>query len=292
VGYDPVAPEDESLRRQPTPRAAIEAAEAVVVASPNILHAEQSLLALALERPVLVEKPMAVTVEEAERVAAAAAGTGLVCGVAMNLRFHPGPATLARHLASGALGPVRLVQSSFGFDLRRWRVGTDYRASYSARAALGGGIALDAIHELDYLLWLLGDVESVTAHVGRVSDLEIDVEDTVVATLAFAAGALGTVDLNFHEPAYRRGCLLVGRDATARWDWRPATVTVSREGEPESVENVACELEDTYRAVVADFVRAIEGKAKIRTSAAQGAAAVRLASAILRSAEVGRRVSP
>ena len=56
------------------------------------------------------------------------------------------------------------------------------------RAALGGGILLDAIHELDYLLWLLGPVASVSAELDRVSDLEIDVEDTALLSLRFASG--------------------------------------------------------------------------------------------------------
>ena len=138
----------------------------------------------------------------------------------MNLRFHRGILGLRDLLPE--LGAVRFVRSSFGYDLRLWRPGTDYRESYSARAALGGGILLDAIHELDYLLWLLGPVASVSAELDRVSDLEIDVEDTALLSLRFESGVLGAVDLNFVEPAYRRQCVIVGSEAVASWDWTAA----------------------------------------------------------------------
>src|SRR5204862_732242 len=139
--------------------------------------------------------------------------------VAMNLRFHEPIVELKRLIDTEALGAVRLVEASFGYDLRLWRPQADYRTSYSARADLGGGIALDAIHEIDYLLWMLGPVDTVAGETGHLSTLEIDVEDTAAAVLRFRGGVLATVSLNFFEPVYRRGCVLVGDDAVAQWTW-------------------------------------------------------------------------
>jgi predicted dehydrogenase len=139
VGFDPVAsPPHEDVELSDTLEAAIGRADAVIVASPNSLHAEQALAALELRKPVLVEKPLAVTVVDAELITAAAERTGAVCGVAMNLRFHPGVVRLKRLVDEGALGDVRFAQVSFGYDLRRWHPESDYRLGYSARADLGG----------------------------------------------------------------------------------------------------------------------------------------------------------
>src|SRR6476661_2303461 len=101
VGFDPAAPPHEDIELSDTLDAAIGRADAVIVASPNSLHAEQALAALELRKPVLVEKPLAVTVVDAERVTAAAERTGAVCGVAMNLRFHPGVLELKRLVDQG-----------------------------------------------------------------------------------------------------------------------------------------------------------------------------------------------
>jgi predicted dehydrogenase len=291
VGFDPVAPpHDGRVERAGSLEAALDRADAVVVASPSSLHAEQALAVLEQGRHVLVEKPLAVNVADAERVVEAAGRAGTVCGVAMNLRFHPALVELRRLLADGALGSVRFVQASFGYDLRLWHPGSDYRTGYSARADLGGGIVLDAIHELDYLLWLFGPVESVVAEVAHISDLELDVEDVAVAALRFASGAVAAVDLNFFEPAYRRGCILVGSQAVARWDWSRATVTVSREGEDDGVVDVACDLADTYRAEIVDFLAAVAGGGEPRATVLDGLAAVRLAQALKSAADEGRRV--
>ena len=291
VGFDPVgSPPHEGVELSDTLEAAIGRADAVIVASPNSLHAEQALAALEQRKPVLVEKPLAVTVVDAERVAGAADRTRAVCGVAMNLRFHPGVLELKRLVEEGVLGDVRFVQASFGYDLRRWHPDSDYRLGYSARSDLGGGIVLDAIHELDYLLWLFGAVDSVTAEVAHVSDLEIDVEDIAVAVLRFASGTVGAVDLNFFEPAYRRGCLVVGSNAVARWDWKQETVTLSRHGADDAISDVRCDLAQTYRAELVDFVQSIERAEDPSASADAALAALRLADAIKRSARSGHRI--
>lgn len=290
IGFDPVSSPPEDVRKAPSIEEAVSAAEAVVVASPSALHAEQARLALERGRHVLVEKPLAVRVADGESLVGEARRTDVVCGVAMNLRFHSGVLGLKDLLDQGALGVPLLAQASFGYDLRLWRPGIDYRESYSAQSALGGGIVFDAIHELDYLLWLLGPVVAVSAEVAHVSKLEIDVEDVAVVGLRFASGAVGAADLNFVEPAYRRSCLLVGSEAVARWDWSAAEIAVHRDGEDSRVIPVPCDLEDTYRGALIDFVAAVESGAEPRASAQEGLAALRVADAVKRSATSGRRI--
>jgi predicted dehydrogenase len=284
VGWDPVAASDVGSASE-----AVLASDAVVVASPNSSHADQALLAIEHGRPVLVEKPLAATAAAAREVAAAAASSGVVCAVAMNLRFHPGVLELKRLADSGSLGRLLFARVSFGFDLRQWRPATDYRESYSARADLGGGIVLDAIHEIDYLLWLLGPAQSVSGEVVHVSDLEIDVEDMATATTRHASGAVGQVDLNFFEPSYRRGCVLVGSSAVAEWSWEGGVTLRDADGERQLVSGPA-DLMATYRAELEDFVAAARGERPPAVAAADGAAALAVAEAIKESSRAGCRV--
>ena len=268
---------------------ALESADAAIIASPSSRHAEQAQLVLARGLPVLVEKPLAATAAEAEAVARDAAEANTECGVAMNLRFLPALIELKSLAAGGELGRVMRAAVWFGYDLSRWRPETDYRDSYSARAELGGGIVLDAIHELDYLCWLLGPAVSVVAATARVSDLEIDVEDTAVAAIAFASGALATVDLDFVSPVYRRGCVLTGTDATATWDWTTGSIEVASGSESRRIETVG-KVEDTYGAEVGDFLATVRGERRSFVPAAEGAVVVRLAEAIKRSSDEDTRV--
>jgi predicted dehydrogenase len=208
----------------------------------------------------------------------------------MNLRFHPAILELKGLVDGGELGTVHFAQASFGYDLRLWHPDSDYRSSYSARAELGGGIVLDAIHELDYLRWLLGPVSSVSAEMAHVSDLDIDVEDLAVVALRFESGALGSVDLNFFEPAYRRGCTLVGSNRAAWWDWRSAEITISEEGAPQRAMSVACDVNETYRAELIDFFNASKRGEEPRTPMADGLQSVLVAESIKQAALSGQRV--
>lgn len=285
LSYDPQQVHDGST----SAAEAIAGADAVVVASPSSVHAAQALLALESERPVLVEKPLATTEADALQVVAVAGARTAPCGVAMNLRFHPGALALRDLVSGGAVGDVLYGAASFGYDLRRWRPQTDYRRSYSARADLGGGIVLDAIHELDLVLWILGPVASVVAETGVTEVLQADVEHLAAAVLRMRSGALVTVDVNFVEASYRRRMLIAGTLATAVWDWNTGSVALRCEGDEERVD-VAYDVRDTYRAVTTDFLSAVAEGHPPRTTLPEGLEAVRLAEAIKRSALTGGRV--
>lgn len=284
------------MARADSVEAALEATEAVVVASPTSLHAEQAELALKRGRHVLVEKPLAATAAEGERLAEVAESSGVVCAVAMNLRFHRAILELRRLAQSGELGEIRFAAVSVGYDLAKWRPEKDYRQTYSGKAALGGGIVLDGIHELDYLVWILGPVHSVSAEVAKVSSLEIDVEDIALANLRFRAGPVAAVELNYLDQAYRRTCLLVGSSASARWDWTEGVISISRGGHHD--ERSAAEIVDasfplatSYRDEMDDFLRALSDDAHApRTGAEDAVEALRVADAIKQSSAEGRRL--
>src|SRR5947209_2628537 len=90
VGFDPAVSAPPGVTQVESLVDAIARSDAIVVASPSSLHAEQAIAALAQGTHVLVEKPLATTAADAERVVEAAERASVVCGVAMNLRFHPG----------------------------------------------------------------------------------------------------------------------------------------------------------------------------------------------------------
>ncbi len=164
----------------------------------------QALLALEHGCHVLVEKPLALTAPRRTPSLALAAERGLVLGVAMNLRFHPAVLAVREAVASGAIGRplgrarlVRIVAAGLAS-------GNGLPQSYSARRELGGGVLLDAIHEIDYLTWILGPVASVVARRSRtVSDLEIDVEDVAQIQLEVRLRRRGRAVARLPRPVVR-----------------------------------------------------------------------------------------
>ena len=261
VTYDPLdrsgaASEIEALRD----------ADLCVVASPSSEHARHARMAIEMGVPALVEKPLALDAAEARAIEA----MGGDVAVAMNLRFHPGVLGLRERLAEA--GRVLRADVWCGSYLPGWRPGTDYRQSYSARADLGGGVLLDAIHEIDYLVWLCGPVVAVQATLRRVSALEIDVEDTALLTLGMASGALATVSLDYYDRTYHRGARIVGSEGTLAWDW-----TDPSDAGPTYVEELRAFIEAGPRTTVAEARHALEIVDAARASAQTDGARVAIA---------------
>jgi predicted dehydrogenase len=126
--------------------------------------------------PVLVEKPLAA------RLAAIPGAAALKLFVGYNLRFHPVIQALRLRLAGAS---ILAAVWQVGQFLPDWRPGQDYRRSYSALVAGGGGVLRDLSHELDLLLWMFGSWQRLVATVQRSQTLAIETEDS--ASLLVAA---------------------------------------------------------------------------------------------------------
>jgi predicted dehydrogenase len=248
----------------------------VVVASPTVHHKDQAEAAVTAGAGVLVEKPLATT---------AAGGVDLRSAndrvrVGFNLRFHEPVRRLMDLVHSGRAGRVVAARLWFGYHLPSWRPGTDYRRSYSARADLGGGILLDAIHELDLAVWLMGpDLAVESSIVTRVGDLDIDVEDTVRALLRTSAGVPVEIALDELSRDYRRGIEVIGTDATVRLDWAREVLEVA-DGDGVEVQPAAVPVDRSYEAEAEAFLGWLDGTAELPVDVETALASLRLADEI------------
>lgn len=256
--------------------------DAVVIASPSSLHGEHLAMAAPLVGHVLVEKPMVASVDELRLID----GLDGRVMVGYNLRHHAPIAELHRRYVAGDFGRAISARLWFGSWLPDWRPQVDYRTTYSARRSLGGGVLVDAIHELDLAVWFFGPELAVAgAIVSTRSDLDIDVEDTVLAALATPDGLPIAVTLDYVSRVYRRGIEIVGDEATARLDWASHTLTVERPTGVEVVDQPAS-LDDSYRLEAQCFLDWIDNRGTPSVDGHAGAVSVRLADSI-RAAAAG-----
>jgi predicted dehydrogenase len=283
VTYDPVA-----QGGAPSEEAALDGADAAVVASPSSEHERQALAALAAEVPVLVEKPLALDAAGAARVERAAERAGIPVDVAMNLRHHPG--VLGVRAALGDIGRIVRASAWCGSWLPGWRPGTDYRASYSAQRALGGGVLLDAIHEIDYVLWLLGPARRAAGMTAHASSLELDAEDVAHVHVEHESGALSAITLDYLDRDYHRGCRIVGEEATIDWEWTRATVRVHGPDGLIGEHPAPADAAPTYVDQMRRFVTVARGEAAPLVGAAAGRAALEVVDAVRRD-EVALRAA-
>lgn len=225
---------------------------AALVCTPPVFHVQQALTLVNAGADVFIEKPIGVSHQGIAELAAAARGRDRVVQVGYNLRFHPVLTAVRRVLDAGSIGRVLYACASVSQYLPDWRPGTDYRKSYTAQAGLGGGILLDASHEIDYVLSLLGTPATVSCQLGKASQLDVDVEDSATLLLGYANGVHAVVHMDFVRRGYKRTLDLVGETGNVVADLGSGTVRLER-GKNDS-ELVPTETVDMYRAELAHFL--------------------------------------
>jgi len=191
--------------------------EMVVVGSPSGLHAEHGIAAARRGLHVLVEKPIDVSTARADALIDETSRAGVTLGVIFQDRLKPDVLRLKALLDAGRLGTPILASAR----VRWYRPPSYYQGSrWRGTAALDGGGALmnQGVHTVDLLVWSFGAVRRVTAMTATRLHA-IEVEDTAVATLEFASGALGTLEAATSAyPGYSRRIELSGSNGTVMLD--------------------------------------------------------------------------
>lgn len=266
---------------------------AAFVCAPPSCHVAVSHALLERDAHLFVEKPIADAMDGVEPLLADAARRGRHVMVGFNLRFHPMLQRMKRLLEEGAIGRPLGARIEFGQYLPDWHPWEDYRHGYSARRELGGGIVLDAVHEIDYARWLLGEVMSISARLGRLGDLAIDVEDTAAMILTHASGALSEIHVDYLQRAYARTCKIIGTDGTLWWDWHARAVRLfqASTGAWETfAEPDGFAINQTYLDEIRLFLAVVDGRAETFTDGREGARVLAVALAAKDASTTGATV--
>ena len=249
----------------------------VVIANETVKHVDSlnALSSIGFTGSMLVEKPLAISRESLAGVAG-----GPRIRVAYNLRFHPALRRLKILLAEDR--PIA-VQAYVGQYLPDWRPGTDYRASYSADKAAGGGVLRDLSHELDYLHWLFGPWSRLAAIGGCRGELEIDSDDAWGILMEQEAGPVLTLQMNYLDRVARRELTVVGVRHSYRLDLITGTLAIDG-----ATECFTVERDQTYRD---QHLAILSGRTDELPSFAEGVAVMATIDAIECAAREQRWVS-
>lgn len=262
---------------------------AVLVCTPPFDHVHSARAAISAGAHVFVEKPISHDLEGVAPAISEAAAKGLVFAVGYNLRFHPGLRKVKDLVGSGTIGRLLSVRAEFGQELSSWRPARDYRDTYSARDALGGGILLDASHEIDYVRWLGGELTDVAAVTGRLSALEIDVEDTAALVMRLASGALAEIHLDCIQVGYARSCKLIGSAGTVVWDWNEGVELITAKTRAHFA--IDADANAMYVDELKHFLSCIDGGGTPLVSGEDGLRALEVVIAAKRSSAEGRTIA-
>src|SRR5215831_8455691 len=210
----------------------------VNICTPNGLHAEQGVAAARAGKHVLVEKPIDTTLEKADALIEACDRNGVKLGVIFQSRFLPAAQKIKRAIAEGRLGRLMI-----GDAYVKWYRSPEYYAdSWHGTIALDGGGALinQAIHTADLLRWIMGPAKTVFAFRSSLRYPQLEGEDTLVACIRFANGALGVIEATTSvSPGFKRrleisgekGTVILDGDSIGCWELSGSSEPASGPGE-------------------------------------------------------------
>ncbi len=263
---------------------------AALICVPTSLHLPLARQAWAHGCHVFVEKPLSHTLAGVGEFLDEVGSGGRVLLVGYNLRFDPMVQRLKDWVDGSAVGHPVSARLHFGSHLPSRHPWEDYRVGYGARRDLGGGVILDAIHEIDYALWLFGMPTGVSCTAGTFSDLEIDVEDVAEIALSYP-GCVVSIHLDYVQQPHRRWCEIIGTKGFVTGDLVGRTLALHRdpEGLPEVYEP-ECSADEVYAREMAHFLDCIDGRSAPAVDGAVAMQSLLVADAAKQSAESGRRI--
>jgi predicted dehydrogenase len=282
----------EHLFLSPEELCASPAIDAVFVASPDALHLEHTLLALKHSKPVLCEKPMAMSTAEASRMVAAANAAGCPIGVAQNFRYNRSLERMRNLVAEGAIGTPVFASAHFCFlsdtSPRTW--------IYDAGMACGGPIGDVGIHAIDALRFVLGQEVTAVSTLARRDDRQAPgagrpIESSAAISLEMSGGTLGSVHVSFRA-LYRTLVEIVGADGVLTTETgltvdRPVTIVHHAGGEILSREEIS--NADAYSRMLEAFSATVEGSSSFASTGEDGVQNQRVLDAAFRSWHSGCR---
>ncbi len=265
------------------------------ITNPSQAHIDVALKAAQAGCHLFIEKPLSTDTDRIDELLNLVHHNKLTAMVGYQYRFHPGLIQVTQWLKNKKIGPLisaTLVQGDF---LPQWHPYEDYRDSYASRKELGGGVLLTQIHEFDNALNLFGLPRRVFAMGGKLSQLEINVEDTasVLMECEYEGKILPVTLLTdfLQSPPVRNGTI-VGENGRIFLDLinGNASLTHRKTGETEFHHYEGFKRNQLFVDELKHFLDAVSGKIEPVVNIKIGLASLRMALAARRSIETGEPI--
>jgi UDP-N-acetyl-2-amino-2-deoxyglucuronate dehydrogenase len=273
----------------------------VSICTPPYTHAQITIDFLRAGKHVLVEKPMASSLEECDRMLEAAADSKRILSVIGQNRFRDPIMKLKRMLETEKIGKIVHAQ----VDSLWWRGHSYYdlwwRGTWEKE---GGGCTLNhAVHHIDMLQWMMGLPEKVHAVTSNTSHDNAEVEDISIAILSYGNGSLAQITSSVVHHGEEQQLIFQGEKARISAPWKVYASTSMENGFPTRNTELEKELENTYNSLadllytghagqIDDVIKAIEnGSHEVLIDGHQGRRTLELITAIYEAAATGKSVN-
>ena len=267
--------------------------DVVFVTNPSSMHVEVAIKAAKSGCHLFIEKPLGIERSGVEELARLVDQKQLVVLVAYQLRFHPGLQKINNWLRKRRIGRLVSAHIVNGEYLPQFHVYEDYRIGYAAQKKLGGGCLFTQIHEFDYIYSLFGKPRRMFSVGGKISDLEIDVEDAVSLLMEykFSDGIFPvTLCLDFIQLPPERTCTIIGTEGRIVWNIGKGDLRLVTRGEVEDTEIYDfshLDRNDLFIKELDHFLDCVSNKSHTVVDIYSGAGSLDMALAAHKSLETG-----
>jgi len=261
--------------------------DAVSIATPNYLHAQQAIDALRAGKHVLCEKPMALDLESAQAMIEAATENDRQLMVGFTHRFHNFIRRAKELLESGTIGRPFMMRIRFAHEgpYTSWTAMSDW---FFDPAKAGGGALLDmGIHAIDLFRYLLGDPLSISAQVATLVK-DIAVEDNAIGVMTFPGQCMGYFEVGWTSKEGFLGVEVYGTEGSMIIDYVTPIRLFTSEGGWQEITDC---LGGGWPAEVAYFVHCLREGKEVWPTGKDGLAALKIALAAYESSKGGRVIS-
>jgi len=280
--------------------------DVVTICTPSGAHLEPAVAAAEAKKHVIVEKPLEVTTERCDAIIEACRKNDVKLSPIFPSRFHDSSILLKKAVDEGRFGTLTL-----GDAYVKWFRTQDYYDSGQWRGTwkLDGGGALmnQAIHNVDLLVWLMGDVAELSAQSATLAHERIEVEDVVTASLKFKNGALGVIEattaafpgmLKKIEIHGSQGSAVIEEEDIKTWQfaeeqpddqsiiekYASMTETGGGAGDPSAIGHAS------HAKQFANVIAAINNQEQLKIDGVEGRKSVEVIMAIYEAAKTGKRI--
>ena len=269
-----------------------------VIANPASHHIDIAYPLAKLGIHLLIEKPISNSSKNILKLIKMCNSKKIILMVGYNLRFMESLKKFREILKKGAIGKVLSIRSEVGSFLPSWRSSSDYTKSVSAIKKLGGGVLLELSHDIDYLIWLFGNIKWVNSTIHRQGNLKIDTEDTAHITLCLSgtnknSDIIANLNMDFYRHDATRSCKVIGKLGTLHWNAIDGTIKLFKKGAKQwkTIYKNEVNRDATYISEWKHFINCIKNNKKPIVGGKDGLEVIKIIEAIKKSSKSSSIVS-
>ena len=266
--------------------------EITFICNPSSMHIKSSIVAARSGSNIFIEKPLSnsfIGIDELKKILRAKKNHAYV---GYQLRFNPVIKKLKKIVDKKIIGNIVSVRSEVTEYMPGFHKYENYKKSYASLKKLGGGVILTQIHEIDYLQWIFGPPKNIYALGGKLSNLEIDVEDSASLLMSCDKGGVSipiNLYIDFLQKNNRRNCIVYGTKGRIEADLKNLSLELIQDNK--LIKKFSWKSFDRNQQFIQQlkhFLKVVENKEKPLVDFNEGLKSLKIALAAKKSINTGK----